>query len=234
MSVFEWVSARTGGFPRDLPVLGLAVSGGSDVNTSAWIQLIAFLVVLLALSWPLARWIFAAMEGRIEWLRRVERGVLKLAGVNADAEQGWLRYSLGLLIFNGLGVLAVYALQRLQQYLPLNPQGFGEVTPDSAFNTAVSFVTNTNWQGLRWRDDHELSDADARADGAELLLRRDRHRRRHRAAARLCAPQRQVHRQRLDRPDPRHAVGAAAAVLRVRHRSGRHGRRADLQALPRT
>jgi K+-transporting ATPase ATPase A chain len=117
------------------------------MNTSAWIQLIAFLVVLLALAWPLARWIYAAMEGRIEWLRRVERGLLKLAGVNADAEQGWLRYALGLLIFNGLGVLAVYALQRLQQYLPLNPQSMGAVTPDSAFNTAVSFVTNTNWQG---------------------------------------------------------------------------------------
>lgn len=117
------------------------------MNTSAWIQLIAFLVVLLALAWPLARWIHAAMEGRIEWLRRAERGLLKLAGVNADAEQGWLRYALGLLIFNGLGVVAVYALQRLQQYLPLNPQAMGAVTPDSAFNTAVSFVTNTNWQG---------------------------------------------------------------------------------------
>lgn len=117
------------------------------MTTSAWIQLIAFLVVLLALAWPLARWIHAAMEGRIEWLRRAERGVLKLAGVNADAEQGWLRYALGLLIFNGLGVIAVYALQRLQQYLPLNPQGMGAVSPDSAFNTAISFVTNTNWQG---------------------------------------------------------------------------------------
>jgi len=117
------------------------------MSTSAWIQLVAFLVVLFALAWPLARWIYAAMEGRIEWLRRAERGLLKLAGVNADAEQGWLRYALGLLIFNGLGVVAVYALQRLQQVLPLNPQGFGAVTPDSAFNTAVSFVTNTNWQG---------------------------------------------------------------------------------------
>lgn len=87
------------------------------------------------------------MEGHIGLLRRIECGLLRLAGVNADAEQGWLRYALGLLIFNGLGVLAVYALQRLQPWLPLNPQGLGPVTPDSAFNTAVSFVTNTNWQG---------------------------------------------------------------------------------------
>jgi K+-transporting ATPase ATPase A chain len=117
------------------------------MNGSAWIQLVVYLVVLLALAWPLSRWIFAAMEGRVEWLRRVERGLLKVAGVDAQAEQGWLRYALGLLIFNALGVVAVYGLQRLQQWLPLNPQGMGPITPDSAFNTAVSFVTNTNWQG---------------------------------------------------------------------------------------
>ncbi|RTL39636.1 MAG: potassium-transporting ATPase subunit KdpA [Burkholderiales bacterium] len=117
------------------------------MNGSAWIQLVVFLVVLLALAWPLSRWIFAAMEGRAAWLRRVERTILRLAGVDAEAEQGWLRYALGLLIFNALGVVAVYALQRLQSWLPLNPQGMGAVTPDSAFNTAISFVTNTNWQG---------------------------------------------------------------------------------------
>jgi K+-transporting ATPase ATPase A chain len=117
------------------------------MNGSAWIQLVVYLVVLLALAWPLSRWIFAAMEGRVEWLRRAERGLLKVAGVHPDAEQGWLRYALGLLIFNALGVVAVYGLQRVQQWLPLNPQGMGPITPDSAFNTAVSFVTNTNWQG---------------------------------------------------------------------------------------
>ncbi|NCT83690.1 MAG: potassium-transporting ATPase subunit KdpA [Comamonadaceae bacterium] len=117
------------------------------MNASAWIQLAAFLLVLFALAWPLARWIHAVMEGRIAALRRVERGLLRLAGVGADVEQGWLRYALGLLVFNVLGVLAVYGLQRLQPGLPLNPQGFGAVAPDSAFNTAISFVTNTNWQG---------------------------------------------------------------------------------------
>ena len=117
------------------------------MSGTAWTQLAIYLVVLLALAWPLARWIHAVMDGRIAALRRTERGVLKLAGVDAEAEQGWLRYALGLLIFNALGVLAVYALQRLQHLLPLNPQALGPVTPDSAFNTAISFVTNTNWQG---------------------------------------------------------------------------------------
>jgi K+-transporting ATPase ATPase A chain len=86
------------------------------------------------------------MEGRVAWLLRVERPLLRAAGVGG-AEQGWLRYALGLLLFNGLGVIAVYALQRLQAQLPLNPQDFAAVSPDSAFNTAISFVTNTNWQG---------------------------------------------------------------------------------------
>jgi K+-transporting ATPase ATPase A chain len=117
------------------------------MSSAAWGQLIVFLVLLLALAWPLARWIHAVMEGRVAPLQRLERPLLRLAGVDASAEQGWLRYALGLLLFNALGVIAVYALQRLQPLLPLNPQGFGAVSPDSAFNTAVSFVTNTNWQG---------------------------------------------------------------------------------------
>ena len=117
------------------------------MSGTAWTQLGVYLMVLFALAWPLARWIHASMEGHLPALRRIERGLLRLAGVDADAEQGWLRYALGLLLFNALGVFAVYALQRLQHLLPLNPQGLGAVSPDSAFNTAVSFVTNTNWQG---------------------------------------------------------------------------------------
>ncbi|RZL35421.1 MAG: potassium-transporting ATPase subunit KdpA [Rubrivivax sp.] len=117
------------------------------MSASAWMQLVAFLIMLLTLAWPLARWIHAVMEGRVAGLGRVDRGLLKLAGVDAQEEQAWLGYALGLLLFNALGVAAVYALQRLQAVLPLNPQGFGPVSPDSAFNTAISFVTNTNWQG---------------------------------------------------------------------------------------
>lgn len=73
--------------------------------------------------------------------------MFRLTGVQPEAEMGWLRYTLGLLLFNGLGVVAVYALQRLQSVLPLNPQAMAAVSPDSAFNTAISFVTNTDWQG---------------------------------------------------------------------------------------
>ena len=117
------------------------------MSAGAWLQLAVFLALLLALAWPLARGIDAVMGGRFALGRRLESPLFKLAGVRPDEETGWLRYALGLLVFNGLGVLAVYALQRWQAVLPLNPQGMAAVSPGSAFNTAISFVTNTNWQG---------------------------------------------------------------------------------------
>jgi K+-transporting ATPase ATPase A chain len=117
------------------------------MSSVAWLQLAVFLALLLALAWPLARAIDAVMAGRFALGRRIEAPLWRLAGVRPERESGWLRYALGLLVFNGLGVLAVYALQRLQHVLPLNPQAFGAVAPDSAFNTAISFMSNTNWQG---------------------------------------------------------------------------------------
>jgi len=77
----------------------------------------------------------------------VERLVYRMAGVDATRESGWKQYLAGVLVFSLVGFIAVYLLQRLQAVLPLNPQGFAAVTPDSSFNTAVSFATNTNWQG---------------------------------------------------------------------------------------
>jgi potassium-transporting ATPase potassium-binding subunit len=117
------------------------------MNAMAWLQLVVFLALLLALAWPLARWIDAVMAGRFMLGRRLEAPLFRIAGIRPEHESGWLRYTTGLLIFNGLGVLAVYALQRLQGVLPFNPQAMAAVSPDSAFNTAISFVTNTNWQG---------------------------------------------------------------------------------------
>jgi K+-transporting ATPase ATPase A chain len=89
----------------------------------------------------------ALIEGRVGRLARIETALWRIAGVDPAESMPWPRYALALLCFNGLGVVAVYLLQRLQPWLPLNPQGFGAVTPDSALNTAISFVTNTNWQG---------------------------------------------------------------------------------------
>jgi len=117
------------------------------VTSHAWCLLVAYSVVLLALAIPTGRYIANVVEGRFGVLSRVETGLYRLCGVKADLDMGWLQYALALLLFNGLGVLAVYALQRLQQWLPLNPQALANISPDSSFNTAISFVTNTNWQG---------------------------------------------------------------------------------------
>ena len=80
-------------------------------------------------------------------MHKVEAPLYRLAGTSADKSMDWAQYTLAVLAFNVLGALVVYALQRLQAFLPLNPAGMAAVSPDSSFNTAISFVTNTNWQG---------------------------------------------------------------------------------------
>ena len=115
----------------------------------AWILLGLYLVVLLLLVKPFGIYIADVMEGRgiAARLPAIESPLYRLCGIRKDEEMGWLQYALAILLFNLLGVLAVYALQRLQLWLPLNPQALTNVSPDSAFNTAISFTTNTNWQG---------------------------------------------------------------------------------------
>jgi K+-transporting ATPase ATPase A chain len=95
---------------------------------------------------PFGTYIAKVMEGELNFCGGIERPLYRLCGIRQDEEMGWLKYAFAILIFNALGALAVYALQRLQLWLPLNPQAFANVSPDSAFNTAVSFATNTNWQ----------------------------------------------------------------------------------------
>ena len=118
------------------------------MDTAAWTLLATFLVVLLLLAWPLGRAIAALCDGRLpRWMQRVESPLFKLAGVAPDQPMHWRTYAFALLAFNAIGALAVYGLQRLQHLLPLNPAGMTAVSADSSFNTAISFVSNTNWQG---------------------------------------------------------------------------------------
>lgn len=115
-----------------------------------WLQIsLLFLAVLLVIK-PLGLYMARVFSG--EWtffspvLGRVERDLYRVSGINPEKEQSWLGYTLAMLAFSLAGFLALYAMLRLQAYLPLNPQGFPGVPSDLAFNTAVSFVTNTNWQ----------------------------------------------------------------------------------------
>ena len=117
------------------------------MTAHAWILLAVFLGVLLAAGRPLGAYIARVVDGDYAWARRLEAPLYRLCGVRADEAMGWRKYAVAIVLFNVLGLVFTYAVQRLQGVLPLNPQGFGAVSPDSAFNTAISFVTNTNWQG---------------------------------------------------------------------------------------
>ncbi|HTW37182.1 MAG TPA: potassium-transporting ATPase subunit KdpA [Steroidobacteraceae bacterium] len=113
--------------------------------------IIVFLAAVLLCVKPLGLYMANVMEGKPIWPLRVcaplERLIYRVSGIDPADSMGWKRYAIALVLFNALGALMVYALQRLQLWLPLNPQKFANVSPDSSFNTAVSFITNTNWQG---------------------------------------------------------------------------------------
>jgi K+-transporting ATPase ATPase A chain len=120
------------------------------MSANGWLQLGIFLALLLLLIKPLGQYMARVFDGSaavLRWLGPLERGLYRLCRVDASASMNWKQYALAMLMFNTLGALAVYALQRLQAYLPWNPQQLSAVSADSSFNTAVSFATNTNWQG---------------------------------------------------------------------------------------
>ena len=121
------------------------------MSASGWFQIILYVVVLIALAKPLGSLMAAVYEGRIpralRFLIPLERLLYRVCGVRSDAEMDWKRYATAMLWFHLIGFMVLYGLQRVQGGLPLNPASMAAVTPDSSFNTAVSFVTNTNWQG---------------------------------------------------------------------------------------
>ena len=121
------------------------------MNPNNLLQFGLYLAVLLALARPLGLYMAAVYEGRQTFLSPVfkplESLIYRLCGVRAEEEMGWKAYAVAFMVFNLLGALVVYALQRLQGLLPLNLQKLGAVSADSSFNTAISFATNTNWQG---------------------------------------------------------------------------------------
>jgi potassium-transporting ATPase potassium-binding subunit len=118
---------------------------------SGWIQIAVYLVVLIGLSVPFGRYMAKVFDGEGHLLSKplgwLERLVLRVGGVDSTEEQDWKRYAVSVILFNLLGAVAVFGLQRLQAVLPVNPDAMKSVSADSAFNTAMSFATNTNWQG---------------------------------------------------------------------------------------
>src|SRR5262245_10105425 len=117
---------------------------------NGWLQILLFLLAIFLVTRPLGSYMAAVFARRRTWLdsvlRPTERLVYRLTGVDETHDMRWTEYAVALLLFSVVSMLVLYAMQRLQHVLPFNPQGFGPVAPDLAFNTAASFTTNTNWQ----------------------------------------------------------------------------------------
>ena len=117
---------------------------------SGWIMILSFTALIIALAKPMGAWLYALYRGQnmpgARVLAPVERGFYKLSGVDPTREQSWIGYAVALLAFNIIGMVLLFAILKLQGSLPLNPQAFAGMESWLAFNTAVSFVTNTNWQ----------------------------------------------------------------------------------------
>ena len=120
------------------------------MSLMSWVQIVLYFLVLLLLAKPLGSFMARVYQGEHTFLtpvlKPVENLIYRSMGVRPDDEMGWKTYAVAMLLFSVLGFVVVFLLQRLQGLLPLNPQGLGNVTPDLSFNTAASFVTNTNWQ----------------------------------------------------------------------------------------
>src|SRR5262245_2066028 len=120
------------------------------MTLNGWIQITVYCAIIVALVKPLGWYMTRVFNGERTFLspllRPVEVGLYRLGGVDETREQGWVNYTLGMLFFHVGGFLILYVLMRLQGFLPFNPQGMSAVAPDLSFNTAISFITNTNWQ----------------------------------------------------------------------------------------
>ena len=120
------------------------------MTLNGWIQILFFALLIFAITKPLGLYMFRVFEGDQKPLPRllgpIERLLYKLCGVDPKVQQDWKQFTLGMLIFSAITLLVTYGIERWQHVLPLNPQNFGPVAPDLAFNTAASFTTNTNWQ----------------------------------------------------------------------------------------
>src|SRR6267143_6749485 len=120
------------------------------MTLNGWLQILLFFLIILALTKPLGVFMAHVFNREKTFfdpvMRPIERLIYRLTGVDETREMRWTEYAVAMLIFSAVSMLVLYLMQRVQQWLPWNPQGFGAVAPDLAFNTAASFTTNTNWQ----------------------------------------------------------------------------------------
>ena len=120
------------------------------MDARGWSEILFTIAVTVALAFPLGLYLARVWQGQSTWLdpvlRPVEGGLYALFGVKTDKSQNWLSYTFAMLAFSIMSFLVLYLILRFQNLLPMNPQGFAGTSPDLAFNTSISFITNTNWQ----------------------------------------------------------------------------------------
>ena len=182
---------------------------------------IVVLLVLLALAWRyLGAYMVAVFEGRVHFLGFIERPIYRLLGTSPEKEQTWKRYAGSVVVFSGLSIGITYAILRLQGSLPLNPQHFGAVGPALSWNTAASFVTNTNWQNYGGEETMSYLSQMCSLTVQQFVTPGRRHRGRAGHHPRLLQEGVADRRQLLGRRHPRHALRA---------HPHRHHRRPDLR-----
>ena len=186
---------------------------------NGWLQIALYAVLVVLLTKPMGGYMTRVFAGERTLLRPVlrpiELGIYKMCGVEEDEEQHWVGYAIAMLAFSFAGFVIMYGIQRLQNVLPLNPQGQDAVSPDLAFNTSVSFMTNTNWQSYV-PETTMRSHADDCVDGAQLRLGGHRYFAGNRVDPWLCTALRTNDRQFLGRSDPLRAVHPAPDLRRGR------------------
>jgi len=143
---------------------------------TGWAEIALILALIAATAWPLGVYMARVLAGEKTLLSRLlgpaERGFYALAGVDAKRGMGWKEYAFALLLLNALHFLLLYAILRLQFYLPFNPQGIAGMSPRLAFNTAISFVTNTNWQAYSGESAEPLPAAGSRISATSTPISR--------------------------------------------------------------
>ena len=201
------------------------------MTVNGWLQIAVFLGLVLLVTKPVGVFMTRVFNRERTFmdpvLRPIERLVYRLTGVDENHEMRWTEYAGSMLLFSVVSMLVLYAMERLQSHLPLNPQNFPGVPQALAFNTAASFTTNTNWQNYSGESDDELFHADGRTRLSQLCVGRGRHRVGDRLYSRHCSPADADHRQLLGRHGSQLSVGPAAVLRHRRAGAGFAGRGAE-------
>ncbi len=206
------------------------------MTANGWFQILLYLALILAVTKPMGVFMARVFNRERTFLdpvlRPLERLLYRVTGVDENHEMRWTEYAFAMLLFSGVSMLVLYLIERVQLYLPWNPQNFAGVVPEHlAFNTAASFTTNTNWQNYSGETTMSYLHPDGGVGLSQLRVGRGRHCAGHCLHSRHRPPGDADHRQFLGRSGARLSVGTAASLHGLRSAAGLAGSGAELEAL---